>query len=272
MNDKDIAGPLKEVLNTPLPLVAVPDLREVRARLQFEFPYAREVIDVVLADLVNRQTVRLRPVLLVGEPGGGKSRFVRRLAEILGVGIWRTDASRSDGNTFAGTDRRWNTSEPCHPFLAIARARHANPLVLIDEIEKAGTRTDYGRLWDCLLGFLEPETAARYPDPALQTDLDLSHVSYVATANSLDPLPSPLKDRLRIVDFPRARMEDIDALLPALLSDIAQEHGLDARWIAPLAGWERELAAQRWQGGSVRRLRRILEVLLRARQKEEPRH
>ena len=111
----------------PLPLVPVPPLHEVRGRLLFEFPYAASVIDFVLTDLVGRQTIRLRPLILVGEPGGGKSRFVRRLGDILGLGTWRTDASRSDGNAFAGTDKRWYTAEPCHPFLAIAQARQANP-------------------------------------------------------------------------------------------------------------------------------------------------
>lgn len=83
------------------------------------------------------------------------------------------------------------------PFLAIGQTKHANPLVLLDELEKAGTRNDYGQLWDRLLGFLEPETNARYPDPALQAPLDFSHVSYVAAANALDPLPSPIRDRFR---------------------------------------------------------------------------
>jgi len=269
---KDIIGPLKHALNEPLPLVPVPALHEVRGRLLFEFPYAQTVIDFVLSDLVGRQTIKLRPLILVGEPGGGKSRFVRRLGDILGLGSWRTDASRSDGNAFAGTDKRWYSAEACHPFLAIAQSRQANPLVLIDEIEKAGTRSDHGRFWDCLLGFLEPETAARYPDPALQTNLDLSQVSYVATANSLDPLPSPLRDRFRIVDFPKPQPQDMDALLPAILADIATERGLDARWITPLAGWERDLAAERWKGGSVRRLRRLVEVLLRARERDELKH
>ena len=184
----------------------VPLLHEVRNRLLFEFPYAEQVIDFALADLVGKRTV----LLLVGEPGGGKSRFVRRLSEILNVGCWRTDASRADGATFGGTDKRWYSAEPCHPFLAIARVKHANPVVLIDELEKAGTRNDYGRLWDCILGFLEPETAARYPDPALQVTLDLSHVSYIATVNSIDPLPSPLRDRFRVVTFPKPRVEHLD--------------------------------------------------------------
>lgn len=79
----------------------------------------------------------------------------------MSLGVWRTDASRSDGATFGGTDKRWHSAEPCHPFLAVAQAKQANAMVLMDEIEKAGTRSDYGRLWDCILGFLEPETACR---------------------------------------------------------------------------------------------------------------
>jgi hypothetical protein len=265
---KEVIGPFKAVINTPLPLVLVPPLDAVRGQLVFEYPYAIDVIDFVLAELVGRRTVRIRPILLCGDAGGGKSRFARRLSETLHVGrVWRTDASRSDGAVFGGTDKRWYSAEPCHPFLAVAQAKCANPMVLLDELEKAGTRSDYGRLWDCLLGFLEPETAIRYPDPALQTTLDLSHVSYVATANSIDPLPSPLRDRFRIVTFPKPGPEHMDALLAPVIADLAAERGLDSRWIEPLTGLERDIVAAHWRGGSVRRLRRIVEIVLRAREK-----
>jgi ATP-dependent Lon protease len=264
---KELVGPLKQVINASLPLILIPPLHEVRDKLRFEFPYAEQVIDFALADLVGRLTVRLRPLLLVGDAGGGKSRFARRLGEVLGVRVWRTDASRSDGAAFGGTDKRWYSAEPAHPFLAIAQARHANPLVLIDEIEKAATRSDYGRFWDCLLGFLEPETASRYPDPALQTNLELSQVSYVATANLLDPLPSPLRDRFRIVTFPKPGPADLDALLPAVIADLVNESGLNSRWIELLTGYERDAVATHWRGGSVRRLRRVVEIVLRARDK-----
>jgi hypothetical protein len=269
---REIILPLKSAINVAIPLVPVPVLHEVRNRLLFEFPYAEHVIDFALADLVGRRTVRLRPLLLVGEPGGGKSRFVRRLSEILNVGCWRTDASRSDGAVFGGTDKRWYSAEPCHPFLAITRAAHANPVVLIDELEKAGTRSDYGRLWDCLLAFLEVETATRYADPALQVELDLSHVSYVATANSVDPLPSPLRDRFRIVTFPKPGPEHLDALLAPVIADLAAERWLDSRWVEPLGGEERDVIATHWRGGSVRQLRRIVEIVLRAREKRAVRN
>src|SRR6266404_1559507 len=109
---KDILVPLKSVINTALPLVKVPPLHEIRNALVFEFPYAVSVIDFALADLVGRMAVRLRPLLLVGDPGGGKSRFVRRLGESLGISVWREDASRCDGAVFGGTDRRWYSAEP----------------------------------------------------------------------------------------------------------------------------------------------------------------
>jgi ATP-dependent Lon protease len=71
---RELIAPMKAVINTALPLVPVPPLHEVRGKLLFEFPYAEQVIDFALADLVGRTTVRLRPLLVVGDPGGGKSR------------------------------------------------------------------------------------------------------------------------------------------------------------------------------------------------------
>jgi hypothetical protein len=55
--------------------------------------------------------------------------------------------------------------------------------------------------------------------------------------------------------------------LPSLLIDIARERGLDARWTMPLVGWERDLVGARWKGGSVRRLRRFVETVVRARER-----
>jgi hypothetical protein len=78
------------------------------------------VIDFVLADLVGRVTVRLRPLLLVGVPGGGKSRFFRRLGKTLGISVWRENASRCDGAVFGDAGTRPN---PAIPFLPLRRAR-----------------------------------------------------------------------------------------------------------------------------------------------------
>ena len=266
---KALLPQFESVINKALPLIVPPPLKEVRKALLFEFPYAQNVIDTVLADLIGRPTVLIRPTLIFGEPGGGKSLLGRRIAEVLRVFCWRTDSSRSDA-VFAGTDRRWSSAEPCHPFLAVARAHHANPMILLDELEKAGGMgggmTDgVGRLWDCLLGLLEPETSIRYPDPLLQVNIDLSNVSYIATANSVAGLPRPLLDRFRVIKLPLPSRDHLDALLPAIVADLARERGLDASWIAPLDGDEHAAIASAWNGGSVRNLRRLVEVILRDR-------
>ncbi|WP_245509550.1 AAA family ATPase [Bradyrhizobium vignae] len=260
---KDIMAPLSKVINIALPLVAMPPLSEVRRALLAEFPYAALVVDFVLADLVGRPTVRLNPLLLSGEPGSGKTRFAERMFHHLGVSCWRTDATAADGSAFGGTDRRWSTAQVCHPMLAIARAGHGNPGILIDEIDKAAIGRDYGRLFDRLLAFLESETARQYPDPALQTTLDLRHVSYVATANHTHTLPSPLRDRFRQIEFPKPAAEDLEALLPAVIADILRDRGLDRRWMIPFTTAEKQAIARHWHGGSVRRLRRVVEVVMR---------
>jgi len=269
---KGIIEPVQHALNVALPLHPTPPLDRIRGILMAEFPYAVDAIDLVLTGLIGKPTIKLQPILLVGEPGGGKSRFARRLGEILGLTTWRVDATQADGSSLGGTDRRWHSSECCHPLLAIARGRIANPLIIIDELEKAATRTDYGRLWDCLLGLIEPETARQYPDPALHIPLDLSHINYVATANTLDPLPMPLRDRFRIVIFPKPTITDLDALLPTLIQTLATERGIDKRWVAPLDDIERTAIANTWPGGSVRKLQRILEAILQARDHTALRH
>ena len=83
------------------------DLAAAMRALTAEFPHAAEQIGVVLSDLASAKFVRLRNTLLVGEPGGGKSRLVRRLAEVLQVGLHRYDGAGSADNTFGGTPRRW---------------------------------------------------------------------------------------------------------------------------------------------------------------------
>ncbi len=264
---KDMLKAHVHVVGEALPLTEMPDIADVRRSLVFEYPYAVAEIDRLLSPLVGREYVQIPPTIVVGPPGSGKSRLFRRLSEALGVHCWRTDGTRADGNTFGGTDRRWYSVEPCHAFLAISRARTANPLILVDEVDKAATRTDHGRLWDALLPFLERETASAYPDPALQVDLDLSAVSFVMTANSVADLPPPLVDRCRVIQFPEPTAADTLSLLPALLRDHARDSGLDARWVEPLSADERELVAQHWRGGSVRRLRGIIDAVLRGRER-----
>ena len=264
---KDVTRGYEHAIGKPLALVPTPDLPTVRRRLLSEFPYATDAVDRVLGKLVGKRWVQLPPLLLLGRPGGGKSLFGRRLGEELGIGTYRVDGTGDAGASLGGTERRWYTAEPCRAFMAMARFGQANPLLLIDEVDKAPTRADYGNLWNSLIPLAERETARRYPDPALQVEIDASNICVVCTANDLDRLPAPLVDRLTVVTFPLPKPQHLDALLPALVADIARDTGIDARFLPPLDQVERDVLRRRWRGGSARRLKRLVEGVLRARER-----
>ena len=264
---KDATRGYEHVIGCEVPRVTVGDLADRRTSLLAEFPYAAEAIDTVLGDLVGKEFVRLPGYLIEGPPGAGKSRFVRRLGEALGVGVYRVDATGDSGASIAGTERRWWSTEPCRPFMAIARHRHANPFLLVDEIDKAPTRSDYGRIWDALLQLVEQENASRYPDPSLQQDIDIHWVSIICLANDAGRLPGPLLDRFRVIRFPEPGPQHLEALVGASLAEIAQERGLHPCFLPPPDGVELRALRRRWQGGSVRSLRRAVEAVLRTREK-----
>lgn len=257
----ELMAPYQALMRDDQPLVRTPDLHSIRDLLLIEFPYAAAAIDPILRDLVARKFVKFRPTLLVGEPGCGKSRFARRFGEAIGVHVARVDAASLDG-AFGGTSRRYNSTEPCFPLRAIAQAKQANPLIVLDELEKAATNRRDGRLWDVLLAFLEHETCVRFHDTALQMDFDLSFPSYIFTANSRTDIPAPLLDRLRVIEFPQPTAEHLPFLLRRVVDDLANEEGIDPRFYYDDVDEQRETIEQVWQSGSIRRLRRIVATIL----------
>jgi MoxR-like ATPase len=85
-----------------------------------------------------------------------------------------------------------------------------------------------------MLQFMESETASRFHDPCLQSELDLRHVSIIATANETDRLPRPLLDRFRVIQFPKPEARHLEALIPDILQTIAADQRLDPRFFQPL--------------------------------------
>ncbi len=132
-----------------------PALTPVRTALLAEYPHAQAAIDLLLRDLREGKPVRLNPVVLVGPPGTGKSRLLRRLAELLGVGMYRFDgAGSTDGVGFAGTPRLVAVDT----VGAGARGRAApdsGPRAVVDELDKSGTAVRNGSLHNALTPFLE---------------------------------------------------------------------------------------------------------------------
>ncbi|MCG7392891.1 AAA family ATPase [Microvirga sp. ACRRW] len=260
-----VAEHYKDLLGKSLPLVPMPDLVGVRTALKSEFPYAKATIDRILGDVAIQPYVQLRPTILVGSPGCGKSRFARRLLTLIGMPHDVISCGGLSDGTFAGTPRRWSTGEPSLPVALIGLYKNAGPGIVLDEIEKVGNSRYNGNVHDALLSFLERETSCRYHDPYVQAACDISYVSWLMTANSLDGVSGPLRDRCRVIEFPAPRPEDLSTLSRQIMSEMLAEQGLDERWLVPLDGTEMEAILDVWTGGSLRTLRRMIEIALASR-------
>lgn len=253
------------------PLVHGADLVAAREALEAEAPWWSDVTNRILTRLAGSKFTKLPPILFVGGPGSGKTRYARRLAESLGLPVTVYAAAGTADGSLGGTSRQWSTGRECLPLQAMRRAKVANPAILVDEIEKASTRTDNGRVWDVLLGLLEPEGARRYLDPYLEAPADLSAVSWLATANTLE-IPAPLRDRFLVVQAPEPRAEDLPVLARTIVASIRDDRGLDDVWLPDLDGEELDVVAAHWRGGSLRPLQRMIETLLAGRDTHTPRH
>jgi len=270
-----------EVLREPLPVAALPSIDELEAlvaALHAEFPWAGEAIDAIGDDLISRRAfgaieMGLQPTLLVGLPGCGKTRLVRRLAESLGVPFLPLSiAGMSDAMPLLGTARGWATGQPSPLIALIERHRSASALISLDEIDKAGgssSRSTSPTM--ALLNLLEPDSARGWYDSYLQTACDLSRLMFCATANQLGSIPKPLLSRLRVIYVPEPSAEHMDAIAHASLQDLARDWGLPAGTL-PVVDLRSAGARPRNAREVKRVVHRLVSDLARTRFRPELRH
>ncbi|MBX3608658.1 MAG: AAA family ATPase [Hydrogenophaga sp.] len=146
--------------------------------------------------------VRLPPLLLFGPPGVGKTHFCESLAKVLGVPVRRHPMDQAEtSSALLGSDITWGNSRYGLVFDLLGMGEYANPLVILDELDKAqvinkssgGLSSPTG----VLHSLLEPVSAANVRDISLDLEMNASQITWIATANYPWWVPATLRSRFK---------------------------------------------------------------------------
>lgn len=181
----------------------VSDIPEGLESLVEQFPNfaeAARVIEALVA--VHRHCPTQRQsdgMLLVGPPGVGKTYFVEAFASMASVDFGPVSLGSAQGAfELTGTSQHWSNFAPGKVWQLLAEGDHANAVLLLDEIDKAGGDDRY-RTSSALLDLLESRTARRFVDQALDIEIDASMLWKIATANTIDAIAPPVLSRLHVI-------------------------------------------------------------------------
>ena len=197
-------------------------------RLFAELPNFTEVLEDIRKHLAlcidSNDSVELPPMLLLGEPGIGKTHFARKVAEMLGTGFGFVPmSSLTAGWVLSGASSQWKNAKPGKVFDTFLNGDYANPVIVVDELDKASGDGQYDPL-GALYELLEIKTATRFIDEFVELPIDASGAVWLATANDPARIPEPLLDRLTVYEIDAPDEAGARAIALSIYRDIRDAH------------------------------------------------
>lgn len=251
------------------------DLQKARAILDRDHAHLSIVKDRILEFLSVR---KLRedsrgPILcFAGPPGVGKTSLGRSIARAMGREFVRVSLGGvRDEAEIRGHRRTYVGALPGRIIQGLKQAGTNNPVMMLDELDKLGA--DFrGDPSAALLEVLDPEQNCQFSDHFLNTPFDLSRVLFIATANTLDPIPAPLRDRMEVIRLSGYTPEEKNEIATNfLIPRQVEEHGLVEDQISWTRSAITSLCGEYTYEAGVRNLERQVAAICRkvARRKAE---
>jgi len=189
--------------------------------------FARVVDDLrkfLALAVAGNEAVQFTPMLLLGAPGLGKTYFAKKLAQALGTGFeFVSMSSLTAGWVLTGASAQWNNARPGKVAQTLIEREYANPVVVLDEVDKAGGDSRYDPM-GALYALLERDTAAHFKDEFIDVDMDASHILWVATANDESTIPEPILNRMNVYAIEQPDADGARTIALAVYHEILDAH------------------------------------------------
>ena len=202
----------------------VPQMGDLYAQL----PNFTEVLDDVKRHVALsydcRDGLEMTPILLLGDPGIGKTHFAKKLADLLGTGMSLVPmSSMTAGWLLSGSSSQWKGAKPGKVFEALVDGQYANPVIVVDEIDKAACDAQYDPL-GALYSLLEHDTAGTFTDEFAEVAIDASQVIWITTANDARGIPDPILNRMNVYEIAAPTPEQARMIASNLYQSIRNDH------------------------------------------------
>ncbi|GAB3184741.1 AAA family ATPase [Hydrogenophaga aquatica] len=172
----------------------------------------------------SQDNLELTPMLLLGPPGVGKTHFARKVADLLGTTMNLVPmSSMTAGWLLSGSSSQWKGARPGKVFEALVDGQYANPVIVVDEIDKASADAQYDPL-GALYSLLEHDTAQHFIDEFAEVPIDASQVIWITTANDERGIPEPILNRMNVFQIDTPSLEAARQIARQIYQGLRDEH------------------------------------------------
>ena len=214
-----LATPLKKLWNPVRNLACIHNLN-VFSELHERFPNFNEVINYYENNAIALkrldQPFEAIPVLLQGDPGLGKTYFVSELARLFRLNFYEISLATTTANfAISGGSTQWGEGSTGFIANSLADSDIANPIILLDEIDKVNSVSHYNPITP-FYSLLEPHSAKRFKDEALEIELDTSKIIWIATSNYMSQIPEPIQSRMQVFKIEKPSVEHMPNIIKSI--------------------------------------------------------